>query len=57
MKFAKTMARKAKRASDATKSYFGFSVGNNGPYDDGQAHQASADTGQMRAKIQRAFDV
>jgi len=57
MNFAKTMARKAKRASDATKSYFGFSVGTSGPYDEGQPNQASADAGQMRAKIQRAFDV
>jgi len=57
MSFEKTMARKAKRASHATKSYFGFSVGDSGPFDDGQAHQASADAGQMRAKIQRAFDV
>ncbi len=57
MNFAKIVARKAKRASDATKSYFGFSVGNSGPFDDGQAHQTSADAGQMRAKIKRAFDV
>ena len=57
MNIVKIMAHKAKRASDATKSYFGFSVGNSGSFDDGQTHQTAADAGQMRAKIKRAFDV
>jgi len=55
MNIGKTMARKAKRASNATKSYFGFAVVNSHVDDEG-AVQRAADAGQMRAKITRAFE-
>lgn len=55
MSFAKTMASKAKRGSDAVKSYFGLAIGDNGPSDEARTQQA-ADAGQARAKIKRAFE-
>lgn len=50
------MARKAKRASEATKSYFGFGLDLSSPVDEEKAHQAAADAGQARAKIKAVFD-
>ncbi|WP_168176036.1 hypothetical protein [Mycobacterium sp. ST-F2] len=50
------MAQKAKRASEATKSYFGFGVDNSGPFDEDRAHQAAVDAGQARTKIKAVFD-
>lgn len=56
MTIVKTLVQKAKRASEATKSYFGFGVDNAGPFDDEQAHQAAVDAGQARAKIKAVFN-
>ncbi len=56
MNIAKVLARKTRQASQATKSYFGFGPDNAGPFDEEQAHQAAADTGQARAKIKAVFD-
>ncbi len=55
MNIGKNMARKAKRASHAARSYFGFATDNNHVNDEG-AVQRAADAGQARAKIKRAFE-
>ncbi|WP_285029756.1 hypothetical protein [Mycolicibacterium sp. lyk4-40-TYG-92] len=55
MNIGKTMARKAKRASNAAKSYFGFATADYNLNDEG-AVQRATDAGQARAKIKRAFE-
>lgn len=56
MNIAKVLARKARQALQATKSYFGFGPDNAGPFDEEEAHRAAADAGQARARIKAVFD-
>lgn len=55
MNIGKTLAQKAKRASQATKSYFGFAEADNCPPGVEQP-RAAANAGQMRAKIKAVLE-